>query len=147
MICDMERGEFVIAVTGSQSADELEDKCRQLRDDIDEVGVTSGDVPGEPAPKGTRSVEIATAGLAFIVSVYGVKVANDGPKVKEALIEDLRRIRRIASVIHSWMHRNPDTHAIVKWPNGTEVDLKGFTEDGVQDVIRQVEPKSTADDA
>lgn len=134
--------QFIITVAGVEQGDmeELEEACRQLRDDLEEIdGVDLAEVPGEPPPPGTRSSAFVALSAALMVGLYGGKMAVMAKS-------DLRRIRqKIANVLDHWMRRHEKSRAIIKLPDGTEADLTGYGPDDIVSVLERV-TGSTEDD-
>jgi hypothetical protein len=128
----MEEGSFIISVVGldQQDQEELEEACRQLRDDLEQIDdVELSEVPGEPVAEGTRSPLIPTLGAALFVAIYGRKMALMAK-------EDVKRVMaQILRVIDQWQQRHKNTRVDFKLPDGTEAHVSGFDAESTQSMI------------
>jgi hypothetical protein len=134
----MDEGQFIVSVVGAaqQDLEELEDACRQLRDDLEEIDdVALTEVIGAAAPEGTRSSAFMTLSATLMVAIYGRKLtvmaADDLKKIKNKIVQ-------LAKVFDLWLRRHEGTRAIIKLPNGTEADLTGLGPEGIRLVLEQV---------
>jgi hypothetical protein len=133
----MSEYQFLVTVAGTpqHAVEELEEACRQLRDDLSNVEhIELSEIPGEPPAEGTRSA-VVTVSTAILVAYYGGKIAVMGTR-------DLKRLKEIvvpalARVFQLWLGRNKETRAIIRLPNGTEADLTNMSEEGIRSILEQ----------
>jgi hypothetical protein len=125
--------QFELIVTGIADShdDDLDDACRNLRDDmLDVEGVEVTEATRGPAPTGTRgAAEVVLATL--VVAYYAYRNA--------------RYTVDLARVLRHWLDRNKGKKASLRYPDGTEVDLTDLSEQEMHAAIEQVERGTKTD--
>ena len=125
--------QFELIVTGIADShdDDLDDASRNLRDDLLEVeGLEVTEATRGPAPAGTRgAAELVLA--TIVVAYYAYRNA--------------RYTVDLARVVRHWLDRNKEKRAAIRYPDGTEIDLTGLSEEDMRAVIERVEHGTKTD--
>ena len=125
--------QFELIVTGvaDSHVDDLDDACRNLRDEMLEVdGLEVADAVRGPAPAGTRgAAELLLATLVVVYYAY----------------RNARYTVDLARVLRHWLDRNKGKRAILRNPDGTEIDLTNLSEAELRNAIEQVERGTKTD--
>ena len=120
----MTQRHFMVTIAGRDSHDleDLEESSRRLRDELLEIdGIRIDSVPDGPSRDSTRAVAEVLA--AFAISYYLVR-----PLAKE-----------LSGVLQIWLQRHRDKRVLVKFPDGSQLEINGHDPAGTRELIDKLE--------
>lgn len=122
-----EQFELIVAGAGAGHAEDLDEASFNLLGEITDVdGVEAAEAVAGPAPAGTRAAAEVVA-ATIVVTYYAYRTAR----------YTVETLPQLARVIRHWLDRNRDKRAVVRFRDGSEVDVTDLSEVQTREVLER----------
>jgi hypothetical protein len=115
-------------------AEDLDEKARGLGQELLELdGTAVSPVQDTDAPPGTRT------DVHYVAGVIGLSVMTGGIyyRVKDDVKSDVKKLAAsIVRVIQSWQERNNGKKALIELPDGSKVEVTGYSESTTHKIFK-----------